>query len=200
MKVGIVYRDRIRELFVRNISKRFDVVAFKLPENLPDVLEEEIDFPDELMKCDMIISYAFHGNVNEDLVRKADESGVKLVLIAGGYRYLRELAKKTRVIADDICCSVFVKGFEFFKFFGLPEFEVEVKDGRIVKAEVVRCAPCGVSYEVAKAVVGLKVDEAIRKAGLIVQLHCLAKRDGLHKAGKIHSLALSRALKKYERR
>jgi len=196
MKIGIIYRDRCREVIVKTVSRFFEVVTFKIPEDLPDVLEERFDFPDELFDTDLIISYAFHTNVNEDLIRRADLENVNTILITGKFRFLKSLAKRVRVVVDDICCSTVVKDLDYSKRFGIPEFRLEIQDGKIVKAEVLRSAPCGVTYTVAKSLVGLDVDSAIQNVGLIVQHHCLANRDGLHKSAKIHTLAVKRAVKR----
>lgn len=56
---------------------------------------------------------------------------------------------------------------EFAKFFGKPEFEVEVEDGTITRVEVRRGAACGCAEYVAERLTGTAVEDAIEKAGLL---------------------------------
>lgn len=55
----------------------------------------------------------------------------------------------------------------FADFFGRPEFEVTVEDGKIESVEVTRDAACGCALYVADRLVGEPVEESIEKAGLI---------------------------------
>ena len=50
MKVGIVLRDKAREVFVKTISRFFDVIVYRLPEDLPEIIDDEINFPEKLFK------------------------------------------------------------------------------------------------------------------------------------------------------
>ena len=45
--------------------------------------------------------------------------------------------------------------------FGAPEFEVELKEGKVVRVTVVRGAPCGASWEAAIRIIGLPAEEAV---------------------------------------
>lgn len=184
MKVGIVYREG-REKIVKTISKKYDVVPFKLPRDLPEVLEESVEFPGEFKDCKVVISYAFHGNVNEDLVRLSRFWNVEKIVLVGNYRHL----KSPKVLVDSACCTL-----KIIEGFGIPKFRLKVEGNIVVEADVLSSAPCGASYEVAREIVGLDVDRALERAGLVAQFHCLSNRDGIHKAGRIHSLAVKRAL------
>lgn len=73
----------------------------------------------------------------------------------------------------------------------------------VTRIEVLRGAPCAATWDAAVKVVGLPVDQAIGRIGLEVQLLCKADPSGwdpihgtspLHFAGKVHSLALKKAL------
>jgi len=70
---------------------------------------------------------------------------------------------------------------------------------------VVRGAPCGASWDAAKRVVGLPVEDAARRIGLDTQFYCFADPAGwdpihgkspVHFAGKVHDKALRRAIEK----
>ena len=63
----------------------------------------------------------------------------------------------------------------FARYFGMPELELEVKEGVIRSVKVLRGAPCGSTHYAASRLVGLSVREAPRLAGLFVQTYpCLA--------------------------
>jgi len=193
-----VIGDDSRYVFAKTISRHFDIYVYRLPANLPPVIDEDVPLPRELFDTDIVLSYAFHPNVNVDIVRKAEEFGVKVVLIAGRYGFLRKIGK-TRVLVGEVCCSKLVKGCEFFEKFGIPEFEVDVDDDyRLKYVRVRRSAPCGATYFVAERLKGVTIEEAPAKAGLYTQLYpCLASRGvrgGIHKAGNIHKLAMKRAI------
>lgn len=55
----------------------------------------------------------------------------------------------------------------FAEFFGRPEFELTVEDGRIESVQVKRDAACGCARYVAERLVGEPVEDSIEQAGLI---------------------------------
>jgi hypothetical protein len=55
----------------------------------------------------------------------------------------------------------------FAEFFGKPEFEITVENGKIESVEVQRDTACGCARYVAERLVGEKVDETIEAAGLL---------------------------------
>jgi len=82
---------------------------------------------------------------------------------------------------------------------------VKVVDGIMTQINVLRGAPCGATWETARRVEKLPVDEAIVRIGLDVQYYCVADPAGwdpiygkspVHLAGKFHTAALKKALKK----
>jgi len=197
MRVGIILRDRSRMIFVKTISKFFDVFVFKLPEHLPEFIEE-FEFPDELFR-DVILSYAFHPDINLELVKKANEKDVKCIVIAGKYKFIKKYSNNVKILVGDACCSHLVKGIEFFEKFGIPEFKVKIKDNLIENVEVLRSAPCGATFFVANKLKGVYVSEAPMKAGYFTQLYCLGSRGisgAIHKAANIHKLAIERAIRR----
>lgn len=89
--------------------------------------------------------------------------------------------------------------------FGAPEFSVKIHDGIITQIEVLRGAPCGATWKAAKKMIGLETAEAIVRMGLEPQFFCSADPAGwdpiygkspVHFAGKVHSAALQKAVKK----
>jgi len=89
--------------------------------------------------------------------------------------------------------------------FGMPEFSVEVVDGKIARIKVLRGAPCGATWEAALRVMDLPAEEAAIRIGLEVQYFCAADPSGwdpifgkspVHFAGDVHRNALKKAIKK----
>lgn len=201
MRVGIVLGDGTREIFAKTISRFFDIYVYRLPDDLPPVLDDGLEFPEELFETDIILSYAFHPDVNVELIRKAEDSRVNIVLIAGNFRFLRRRSRNVRVIVEDVCCSTFVKGCEFFERFGIPEFEVSIDEfDRLEDVKVIRSALCGATFFVADNLRGVYIEDAPTKAGYLTQIYpCLASRGvkgGIHKAARIHRLAIERAIRR----
>ncbi len=82
---------------------------------------------------------------------------------------------------------------------------MEVDDGMVVCARVLRGAPCGATWEAAKQIAGLPVKEAEVRIGLETQFFCTANPAGwdpiygkspVHFAGHLHQAAFIKALKK----
>jgi hypothetical protein len=80
---------------------------------------------------------------------------------------------------------------------------VEVEDGKIANVKVIRGAPCGATWEVARRLLGHPAEDAVRKIGLETQFYCFADPGGwdpiygkspVHFAGKIHSKQLKKAI------
>ncbi len=75
----------------------------------------------------------------------------------------------------------------------------------ISEVRVVRGAPCAASWEAARRMIGVGIDDAARKIGLDTQFFCFADPAGwdpihgkspVHFAGRVHSKALADAIKK----
>ena len=86
----------------------------------------------------------------------------------------------------------------------MPEFKLELTQGRIARLGVIKGAPCGATWEAAARVENLPIDEAITRIGLETQYFCTADPAGwdpingkspVHLAGDIHRKALIRGLK-----
>ena len=89
--------------------------------------------------------------------------------------------------------------------FGMPEFNVTVSKGHIDRIEVVRGAPCKATWEAARRVEGLSVEQGPVRIGLEVQYFCVADpsawdpisgKSSVHLAGEFHRAALLKALKR----
>lgn len=88
--------------------------------------------------------------------------------------------------------------------FGMPEFIVKVAGGKISSIQVIRGAPCGATWDAARRVINLSVEDAAVRIGLEVQYFCVADpaswdpisgKSPVHLAGEFHKAGLNRALR-----
>ena len=211
MKLGVVVRKGKRRDDIKMFSKFFDVIVYELPEELPELIDDPSEYlklPDDF-KPDMIVSFAAHPDINLELIKRAAERGVGLIVISGGaksgsYAQLKAEGEKVgvKVVWEEICCTTpkisDERCAEFFEHFGAPELEIEVENGKIKDVKVKRSAFCGATYFVAEKIKGLSVDEAPTKAGYYTQIFpCMASRGlegGIHKAAKAHKRAVEKAI------
>lgn len=93
---------------------------------------------------------------------------------------------------------------EFARIFGSPMLEIVVEDGKIIRVEVMRGAPCGSTWYMAEKLPGTRVEEAAERAAILVQIYpCLASRRverllgdaPIHVAGRLVEKAVEDALK-----
>jgi hypothetical protein len=157
-------------------------------EDLPQIIEN----PEDLIKdfeADFIIDHLSHGDLTDYLVQIAREKGIPVMVPNRRVR---------GAITPPTCCALNMQGFKF----GRPEFDVEVKEGRIADIKVLKGAPCGATWLAAEKVKGTKVEEAIHRIALEVQYLCrapsrhfLTEKAPLHVAGEVHMKALKKAIR-----
>ncbi len=206
MRVGVVSRGNHGFFTVRAMERYFDVAIFKLPEDLPEMVEE-MHIPDAVLNADILISYAMHPDVNLYIVENSKAGLVILTGKSGSVAQLKEIAEKKglKLLIVEICCiTPEIPGFEnFFSRFGKPEFDVEVKNGRLEKVVAKRSAFCGATHFVAEKLKGVSVREAPRLAGYYTQIYpCLASRGikgGIHLAAEMHKIAIERAINRFNK-
>jgi hypothetical protein len=220
MLVGVVKRGKYGERLLETIRARtdFQVVSADVPEMLPGFIEDPEEFVKELnldpriFQADLLILYTFHPDLTPQIVRLAGQNKVKAVIIPGGIGRagsigeLESLAEEynIHIEVDEICCTLEECGVpvidQFAKRLGKPELEVQTKDGRISKVNVLRGSPCGATWHAAAGLVGKTVDEAPSMTGLFCQQYpCRAVRGtpgGIHTSGDLHKDAMQRALGK----
>ena len=77
--------------------------------------------------------------------------------------------------------------------------------GKVARVEVIRGAPCGATWDAARRVEGLPLEDAIFRIGLETQYFCSADPSGwdpihgkspVHFAGEVHIAAFKKALRK----
>ena len=82
---------------------------------------------------------------------------------------------------------------------------MEINDGKVARIRVLRGAPCGATWDAAKRVKDLPLEEAVSRIGLETQFFCSADPSGwdpmygkspVHFAGDVHIAAFKKALQK----
>ena len=183
----------------------WEIDAWQAPQFLPPVIDYPEDFlPEQFPPAELILSFAEHKGVAELLPDIATMTGAKAVLVAvdnqawlptGLARQLQGWLARINVVCvtpKPLCSltehdyGVSLKGrvpYEspeisaFARYFGQPDLQLTVdpQTRRISAAVVVRDAVCGCARHVAEQLVGVAVDEAEEKAGLLHHHYpCLA--------------------------
>lgn len=180
-------------------SDRIDLEIISIDDPLPDVIDDgETCLPDEI-EADLVLDYLKHPDLSYDLGRICAKRGIPVVASAKKHRI-------KGVFTPPTCCGLPRQDCleSYGEQFGAPEYEVEIEDGKIADAKVLRGAPCGASWDAAKKIIGLKIEEAIVRIGLETQFFCIADPAGwdpiygkspVHFAGNVHSAALKKAVK-----
>ncbi|MEA1992210.1 MAG: DUF166 family (seleno)protein DfsP [Thermodesulfobacteriota bacterium] len=180
------------EVYGRNITieRIYDIIPA-----LPEIIDEpEECIPDDF-EGDLILNFLRHPDLSEYLVKICKAKGIPV--IASGQNIPGAICPFT-------CCGLGCrKGLGAYgEQFGLPEYDVEVKNGRITGLHVKRGASCGATWQVIPRMIEVPVDEALSTIGREIQYLCKADpsafdpvsgKSSLHFAGKVHMAALKRA-------
>lgn len=178
---------------------RFSLDVVTIESMLPPVIDDTAAYLPETIVGDLVLDYLTHPDLSYDLGRMCEQQAIPIV--ASG--------KKTRnrwVLAPPICCALPRHPHVglYGECFGAPEFDVTIVNNRIKTISVLRGAPCGASWQAARKVPGLPVDDAVIRIGLETQFFCTADpanwdpiggKSPVHFAGELHAGALRRALK-----
>lgn len=175
------------------ISKVFD-----LPAHLPDFIDTPEVYFSEDFTGDLVISFLKHPDLLDHLAVLCREK--KIPLIASG-------RKNEAAITPFTCCSLGrLHGLGLYgEQFGIPEYEVDVRENKICRMEVKRGASCGASWELIPRILGLSPETALESIAREAQYLCAADpsnfdpitgKSALHVAGKVHEQALRLALAK----
>ncbi len=164
---------------------------------LPPVIDEPGEFITENdVEGDLILNFLRHPDLSEYLVRLCNRKGIPV--IASGQHIEGAITPFT-------CCGLGKKeaAGTYGEQFGVPEYEVEIKDGRISMLKAKRGAPCGATWQLIPKIVGVKIEEAVSAIGREAQYLCMADpssfdpisgKSQLHFAGEVHIAALKKAL------
>ncbi|MGB9929223.1 MAG: DUF166 domain-containing protein [Methanosarcina sp.] len=217
--IGVITRGKYGHRLIETVKEHtdFSVITSDLPEFVPVFIEEpdefleSINFDKKVFSAEIIISYALHPDLTSSIAKLAAEAGVRSLIIPGGpsRASISELKKISEasgmdIEVDEICCTLEPNSSNrpFTDIFGSPVLKVKTENGKIANVEVIRGAPCGSTWRMAKEIVGIPIKDAPPKAGLLVQHHpCRAARGdlgGIHESGELHKQALIKALENEE--
>ena len=142
----------------------------KMPENLPPFIENpEKHLPESLPNCDMVLAIGMHPDLLSTIPTVVERTNAKGVIVPienrnwcppGLKRQLEEKLEEARVeyAFPKPFCSLeetgrpVIDGFLRRYNLGKPLVEVEVADGMIFDARVIRSAPCGSTWYVVQQI------------------------------------------------
>jgi hypothetical protein len=183
----------------------WQIEVWEAPNDFPPFIDDPNDFlPPSLPQAELILSFAEEKGAAELLPEIAKMSGAKAVLAAiDDQAWLpRGLAGQLHGWLEELgvacatpkpLCSLTETHYgvtrekreehhspliaEFGKYFGQPRLKIEVDEeqGVISGVDILRDSACGCTRFIAKELVGVSVEEAGNKAGLLVQYYpCMA--------------------------
>jgi len=210
-KTNDLWSDRI----INNIYKRgprswvYKIYKYQTIPPLEELLDEREKYlPTKIPECDLVLPLGLPADLVLLLPLIAKKSGAKAAIIPvdnseqvplGVQKQLKEEFSEINVD------SVFPKPFcslrtykrnrfidEFTKHFGYPLIKIKVSDDLITRVDVIRGAPCGSTWYVAKKLINVRIQDAEYVASL--ELHnypCLASReiDPLYRDSIMHMAA-----------
>lgn len=181
--------------FIRgNGPPSWEVKSITLPLPMPVVIDNPDYFlPKEIPQADLLLSLGEHPGVAELIPDVVKRSGAKAVIAPVDNRawlpsgLARQIKAKLLEIGVDIIfpapfCALTEKYSQnpyiqqFARYFGKPIIEVEIEGDKIKGAYIRgREAPCGNTRFVCQGLAGVKVLDAVERAGLLHHEHpCLA--------------------------
>ncbi|MDD1693250.1 MAG: hypothetical protein LUQ71_00850, partial [Methanoregula sp.] len=180
MKIGIVSDGKFGDRAFEIIRERFPtewIVAPFIQSPIADDLELT------LPECDLYISYVRHPDVALAIIEKQKPVILGVSFGPGFIRQAKDINEN--IIAPPTMCSIEDNTWvpeinEFAKVFGLPVFDVKVRDdGTIDSIRVIRGSPCGSTVAASAELPGTQVSpEQLRHYGLRICHFCRAPRLG----------------------
>ncbi len=182
----------------------FDITLLTIDQTLPPVVDDTSEYLPETIEADLVLDFLIHPDLSHDLSLLCRKLGIPVV--ASG--------KKTTVDGTHtppVCCALarHAELEPYSRWFGAPEFDVMVKEGRIEAVTVRRGAPCGATWEAARRMQGCNLEDAPVRMGLDTQFYCTADpsnwdpiwgRSPVHLAADLHSAALKAAIRKAQKK
>jgi len=217
--IGVITRGKYGHRLVDVVKEHsdFSVVTADLPEFVPIFIEEPDEFLENLnfdrrvFSADIVVTYSLHPDLTSAIAKLAAKAGLRSLIIPGGpsrasVTELKQISEASGmdIEVNEICCTLEPNSFNrpFADIFGSPVLKVKTENGKIAKVEVIKGAPCGSTWHMAKELVGVPVKDAPPKAGLLVQQYpCRAVRGemgGIHESAELHKQALIKALENEE--
>lgn len=217
--IGVITRGKYGHRLVDVVKEHsdFSVVTADLPEFVPIFIEEpdefleNLNFDQRVFSADIVVTYSLHPDLTSAIAKLAAKAGLRSLIIPGGpsrasVTELKQISEASGmdIEVNEICCTLEPNSFNrpFADIFGSPILKVKTENGKIAKVEVIKGAPCGSTWHMAKELVGVPVKDAPPKAGLLVQQYpCRAVRGemgGIHESAELHKQALIKALENEE--
>lgn len=177
--------------------KIVEVIDF--PTTLPDFIEDPQDlFPDHI-EGTLVLSFLKHPDLADYAAEYCSRIGIPM--IASGPR------KTPGAHSPFTCCGLAQKDGlgRYGEQFGIPEYEITLKDKKIAAIHVLRGASCGATWLVLPKLLGCSPEEGLERVAREVQFFCQADpasfdpitgHSPLHFAGNVHTKALEKALEK----
>ncbi len=199
-RIAIYQQNGNGEAKIAGISRYGRNLEIIFRENITGPLPEFIDDPEDFVPpppvVDVVLSFLKQPDLATFLADLCEKR--KIPMVAAGSRIKNAISPFT-------CCGLGRRGDlgAYGERFGMPEFRVRIKAGRITEVEVERGASCGATWEAAKSVIGLKPEEALPVIARKAQYFCVANpaafdpvsgKSALHHAGNVHIKALRKAI------
>ncbi len=213
--IGVITRGKYGHRLIETVKEHSNnsVVTADLPEFVPVFIEEPDEFLESLnfdrsvFSAEIVITYSLHPDLTSAIAKLAAEAGVRSLIVPGGTSRasipeLKNISKISGIDieVDEICCSLESNAFNkpFAEIFGSPILEVKTENGKIADVKVIKGAPCGSTWYMAKEIIGTDIKDAPPKAGLLIQHYpCRATRGdlgGIHESGELHKQAFIKSL------
>ncbi len=186
--------ERIAANVARHAPTGWTVATDAVPARLPQVVDDPDDFlPAEVAAADLLIALCEVPGMAQLVPDLARRSGAQAVIAPVDFtsaippglevqlRGWLEAIRVAVVFPRPLCSlteeSVNVRPLlqhydhplirAFAALFGRPAFRLEVEDGRVASAEVLRDSACGCARHIAENLPGTSVDDAVEKAGML---------------------------------
>jgi len=170
---------------------------YDIDTELPTFVDDPEHYIIEEFTADVVLDFLKHPDLSHYLAELCVRKGIPM--IASG-------KKIPGAITPFTCCGLGrnKRLAAYGAQFGLPELEIAVASGRVVRIEVKRGAPCGVTWQVVPRIIGRPMEEASYTMAREVQYLCaadpskfdpLSGKSALHYAGDVHAAAVCKALK-----
>ncbi|MGB6681385.1 MAG: DUF166 family protein [Candidatus Bathyarchaeia archaeon] len=217
------YGNRIAENLKKNSPSNWKITVYQFSKDMPKIIENpESFFPKNIVNCDVIISLGESpalATILPDLVILTGAKAViapvdnPLWLPQGVITQISKELKELNVqyaFPRPFCSMDPNTGLslidEFAGQFGRPELQIELRNDTIKEVRILRGSPCGSAHYMSEGILGLKKNQADKRAGLLIQIFpCLASRSSssigkkkplIHIAANIAMAAVLKSLSK----
>jgi hypothetical protein len=230
------YGKRIVEHIKKTGPQHWTIDILNPPFSLPIVIDDPEEFlPSQVPQAELLLALSESPQTAQLVPVIAGLSGVKAVIMPVDNSSWLPIGLKNQIEREMVnmgVSAVFPKTFctltentagfgadvetydspyitSFATHFGEPKLKIEInkQDRKIAEVEVERSAPCGSTYNVAEKLIGVAIEEAVPRAGLIAHHYpCLAsmamEANGetlMHVSGYVVNDEVYRKLQQYRR-